>query len=189
VNSGEGSNRRRDPNTPVRGVLTANDIRRLVVFASTLLVVVPVSAWFAGGFRNWETANWRPGLDLDALALAPLSTLIHAAAILTLVITGWIMLALPKGNRRHRLLGWTWVSGMVLMGLSSMAVPHGDSWVAAYVGGGSALVLMAFGVYFVRRRKLRLHGRTMAMLMIALVLMTMLSVLPGRLMHQVLFAG
>jgi uncharacterized membrane protein len=99
------------------------------------------------------------------------------------------MLALPKGDRRHRTLGWTWVSAMVLMGLSSLTVPHGDSWVAAYVGGGSALVLMGFGVYFVRRRRVRHHAKTMAMLMIALVLMTMLSVLPGRLMHDVFFAG
>ncbi len=184
-----GSDVTRRGNTPVRGVLRASDIRRLVIFSVVLLVVVPASAWFAGGFKGWQTANWRPGLNLDALAAAPLATIVHAAAILILVVTGWIMLALPKGDRRHRTLGWTWVSAMLLMGLSSLAVPHGDSWVAAYVGGGSALVLLGFGVYFVRRRQLRLHARTMAMLMIALVLMTMLSVLPGRLMHEVLFAG
>ena len=99
------------------------------------------------------------------------------------------MLALPKGDRRHRTLGWTWVTGMVLMGLSSIAVPHGDSWVAAYLGGGSALVLLGFGVYFIRAGKARNHARTMAMLMIALVLMTMLAFLPGRLLHEAFFAG
>jgi uncharacterized membrane protein len=133
--------------------------------------------------------SWRPGLNLEALAAAPPATLIHAIAILLLVITGWIMLALPKGDRRHRTLGWTWVTGMALMGLSSIAVPHGDSWVAAYLGGGSALVLLGFGVYFIRTGKVRNHARTMAMLMIALVLMTLLAVLPGRLLHEVLFAG
>jgi uncharacterized membrane protein len=133
--------------------------------------------------------SWKPGLNLDALAAAPLPTLIHAIAILVLVIAGWIMLALPKGDRRHRTLGWTWVAGMVLMGLSSIAVPHGDSWVAAYLGGGSALVLLGFGVYFIRAGKVRNHARTMAMLMIALVLMTMLAFLPGRLLHEAFFAG
>ena len=38
-------------------------------------------------------------------------------------------------------------------------------------------------------RRLRTHARTMAMLMIALVLMTLLSLMPGRLMHDVVFGG
>lgn len=172
---------------PVRGVLRPADIRRLVVFAVALLVVVPLCAWIAGGFDRWQDARWQPGFNAQVLGAAPIATLVHTAAILTLVVTGWILLALPKGNRRHRLLGWSWVTGMGLMGLASMAVPHGDSWVAAYVGGGSALVLMGFGVYFVRSGRVRNHARTMAMLMIALVLMTMLSLMPGRLMHEVFF--
>jgi uncharacterized membrane protein len=179
----------RGSNTPVRGVLRREDIRRLVVFSVVLLVVVPAIAWFAGGAKDWQQASWRPGLNLAAFAAAPTATLVHATVILVLVAAGWILLALPKGDRRHRMLGWTWVSGMALMGLSSLAVPHGDSWVAAYFGGGSALALLGFGVYFVRSGRVRHHARTMAMLMIALVLMTMLSVLPGRLLHEVFFAG
>jgi uncharacterized membrane protein len=145
-----------------RDILRAGDIRRLVAFAVVLLVIVPVSAWLAGGFSHWEGASWRFGIDAAVFAAAPFATRIHAVVILSLVVTGWMMLALPKGDRRHRILGWTWVGAMGLMGLSSLAVPHGDSWVAAYVGGGSAL---------------------------ALVLMTLLSLLPGRLMHDVVFGG
>ena len=174
---------------PVRGILRPGDIRRLVIFSVVLLVLVPTIAWHAGDFSQLQGVSWKPGLNLQALAAAPLATLIHAIAILVLTIAGWILLALPKGDRRHRLLGWTWVTGMVLMGLSSIAVPHGDSWVAAYLGGGSALVLLGFGVYFIRAGKARNHARTMAMLMIALVLMTMLAFLPGRLLHEVVFAG
>jgi uncharacterized membrane protein len=174
---------------PRRGILLPGDIRRLVVFAFTILVIVPGIAWMAGGFDDWSTAGWRLGLDLDAFASAPLATRIHAVAILVLVVAGWIMLALPKGDRRHRTLGWIWVGGMVAMGATSLLVPHGDSWVAAYIGGGSALALLAYGVYAVRTRRLRNHGRTMAMLMIALVLMTLLSLMPGRLLHDVVFGG
>jgi len=180
---------RADRDQAVRGVLRKADILRLAAFSVVLLVVVPMIAWHAGDFSQQQGVSWRPRLNLDALAAAPVATLIHASAILVLVITGWILLALPKGNRRHRQLGWTWVTGMVLMGLSSIAVPHGDSWVAAYAGGGSALVLLGFGVYFVRTGRVRNHARTMAMLMIALVLMTLLAFLPGRLLHEVFFAG
>jgi len=52
--------------------------------------------------------------------------------------------------------------------------------VAAYIGGGSALVLLGYGVYAVKTRRLRIHGRTMAMLM---------SLMPGRLLHDVVFGG
>jgi uncharacterized membrane protein len=172
-----------------RGILLPGDIRRLIAFAFTLFVIVPGIAWMAGGFDDWSRVSWRPGLDLSVFASAPLSTRIHAIIILVLVVAGWIMLALPKGDRRHRTLGWIWVSGMVAMGATSLTVPHGDSWVAAYIGGGSALALLAYGIYAVKTRRLRNHGRTMAMLMIALVLMTLLSLMPGRLLHDVVFGG
>jgi uncharacterized membrane protein len=174
---------------PRRGILHAGDIRRLIAFSVVLLMVVPACAWLAGGFDSWQGARWQLGLNLSAFKSAPMATRIHAVAILTLVVTGWVMVYLPKGDRRHRILGWSWVSSMVLMGLTALAVPHGDSWVAAYAGGGSALVLLAYGVLSVKRGKLRNHGRTMAILMIALVLMTLLSLLPGRLMHEVVFGG
>jgi uncharacterized membrane protein len=172
-----------------RGVLRPADIRRLVAFAFVLLVVVPASAWFFGGFTGWHEARWRFGLDAAAFAGATPATRGHAIAILVLVASGWILLTLPKGDRRHRTLGWAWVTGMALMGATSLAVPHGDSWVAAYFGGGSALLLLGYGVFAVKRGNARNHGRTMSMLMIALAVMTLLSVLPGRLMHDVVFGG
>ena len=106
-----------------------------------------------------------------------------------MVASGWGILALPKGDRRHRALGWTWVGAMLAMGAASLTVPHGSNWVAAYVGGASAYPLLAYGIFAVKRGDRRRHGRTMAMLMIALVLMTLLAVFPGRLMHDVLFGG
>jgi uncharacterized membrane protein len=172
-----------------RSILPPGEIPRLVVFAAVLLIVVPTIAWLAGGSENWTDASWRPGLNWTAFASAPLATRVHAIIILTLVIAGWGMIALPKGDTRHRTLGWIWVSAMTAMGASSLLVPHGDSWVAGYIGGGSALVLMAYGIYSVKRRKFGDHGRTMAILMIALVLMSLLSLFPGRLMHDVVFGG
>jgi uncharacterized membrane protein len=118
-----------------------------------------------------------------------LLVIVPTIAILTLVIAGWVMITLPKGDRRHKTLGWVWVSAMSAMGVSSLLVPHGDSWVARYIGGGSALVVMAYGIYSVKRRRLGDHGKSMAILMIALVLMTILSIFPGRLMHDVVFGG
>ena len=171
-----------------RTILLPGEIRRLLGFSVVLLVVVPTIALLAGG-NEFSEASWRPGLDLAAFNSAPLATRVHAIAILTLVVTGWGMIALPKGDRRHKTLGWTWVGAMSVMGLSSLLVPHSDSWVAGYIGGGSALALMAYGVFAARRRKLATHGRMMSILMIALVLMTFLALFPGRLLHDVVFGG
>ena len=172
-----------------RQILLKEDIRRLVVFALTILVVVPGCALVFGGSDGWQNVSWRLGLNSAAFSAAPLATRIHAMFVLTMVVTGWGMLALPKGDMRHRVLGWSWIGAMTLMGITSMAVPHGNSWISAYVGGGSALVLMAWGILKVKRRRYRDHARTMVMLMIALVVMTLLAVMPGRLMHDVLFGG
>lgn len=169
--------------------LLPGDVRRLTVFALTIFVVVPGIAWLAGGAQSWTRASWRPGLNVSAFVSAPLPTRVHAALVLTLVASGWGILAVPKGDRRHKALGWTWVGAMVAMGAASLTVPHGASWVAAYVGGASAYPLLAYGLYAVKRGDRRAHGRTMAMLMIALVLMTLLAILPGRVLHDVLFSG
>ena len=104
-----------------RSILNANDIRRLVVFSVVRLIMVPTCAWLAGGFQNWQDANWQPGLDLHSFTSAPMATRIHAVAILTLVATGWGMLALPKGDRRHKTLGWIWVGSMGVMGLTALS--------------------------------------------------------------------
>ena len=169
--------------------LEAEDIRRLFVFSAAILLVVPACAWLLGGFRSWADASWWPRLDAAAFASAPLATRAHAMFVLALVATGWAILALPKGDRRHRAIGWTWVCAMLAMGAASLTVPHGPSWLAAYVGGASAYPLLAYGLYAVKRGDRRRHGRTMAMLMIALVLMTLLALFPGRLLHEVLFGG
>jgi len=169
--------------------LEAEDIRRLVVFSLTVFVVVPACAWVLGGFTDWADASWRLGLARDVFATAPFATRAHAGFVLALVASGWGILVLPKGDRRHRTLGWIWVCAMLAMGAASLTVPHGSNWVAAYVGGASAYPLLAYGILAIKRGERRRHGRTMAMLMIALVLMTLLAVFPGRLMHDVLFGG
>jgi uncharacterized membrane protein len=171
-----------------RDILPRGEMRRLAVFSVVLLIVVPTIALLAGGGDVFE-ASWRPRLDLAAFNAAPLATRVHAAAILALVVASWVMVLLPKGDRRHRILGWTWVIAMSVMGAASLSVPHSDSWVAGYIGGGSALGLMAYAVYAVKQRNLATHGRMMSILIIALVLMTFLALFPGRLLHSVVFGG
>lgn len=170
-------------------ILDANELRGLAIFSLVLLVIVPTCAFLAGAFERFADASWRPGLDPAAFMAAPLATRVHAIAILSLTGAAAFMFALPKGDRRHRTFGWLWVAAMAAMGTTSLLVPHGPSWMAAYLGGGSALALLVYGVFAARRGNLVHHGRTMSMLMIALTVMTLLALIPGRLMHNVVFGG
>lgn len=165
------------------------ETRRLLGFIAVMLVVVPTGAFLGGAFDSWAGASWRPGLDLAAFAAAPLATRIHLVAIVTLLAAGYGMLSLPKGNRRHRTLGWTWVGAMVAMGAASLAIPHGPSPLAGYLGGGSAMVLLAYAVFSIRRGDVAKHRRGMTIMMIALTFMLGVALLPGRLLHAVVFAG
>ena len=177
-----------------RSILLPGEVRRLILIVIFLFlgsmrsVVIPTIALLAGG-NDFSEGSWRPGLDVTAFQSAPFATRFHAISILTLLVTGWGMIALPKGDKRHKTLGWVWVCAMSVMGISSLFVPHSDSWVAGYIGGGSALALMAYGVFAAKRRKLAIHGRMMSILMIALVLMSFLALFPGRLLHGVVFGG
>jgi len=169
-------------------ILAPGEMPRLIAFSVFLLIIVPAIAWFAGGNQAGEAVSWRPDINIDAFNRAPLVTRIHAVFIMTLAVAGWIMILLPKGDARHKMLGWIWVLAMAAMASSSLLVPHSESWVAAYFGGGSAIALMVYGVYSARKRNFATHGKMTAILMIALVLMMILSILPGRLMHQVFFS-
>jgi len=167
--------------------LDARDRARVIGLALALVIVVPTAAWLSGAMAKWQGASWTPRLDLQAFWRAPLVTQGHVIAILTLALAGWGILALRKGDRRHRLMGRTWVIAMSLMGIAALTIPHGASVVPAYVGGGLALALMAHAWWSIRRGRVRAHARSMAMLMVGLLFMTAVALVPGRLMHDVLF--
>ena len=167
--------------------LDARDRARVVGLALALVLVVPTAAWLSGAMAKWQGASWTPILDLQAFWRAPLVTQGHVIAILTLALAGWGILGLRKGDRRHRLMGRTWVIAMSLMGIAALAIPHGSSVVPAYLGGGLALALMAHAYWSIRRGRVRAHALSMTMLMVGLVFMAAVALVPGRLIHDVLF--
>jgi uncharacterized membrane protein len=172
-----------------RRVLDSRDLWTLAPPIVVLFVVIPFGAWLGGAFKRWEGAGWRLGFDGEAFIAAPLMTQIHLLAILILFAAGCGMLALPKGDKRHRVLGWLWVIAMTVMGVASALQPFNASSVAGLAGGGSALALMAYGVWSARRHRAVDHGRAMLLLMISLIFITGLALLPGRLLHKMLFSA
>lgn len=128
-------------------------------------------------------------------AFAEAAPIIQAHAILAgmAIIVGGLQLALPKGTRLHRNLGYLWVSGMAVVALSSFAIHE-----IRVVGPFSPIHLLSIFVLYAlfkaikaaRAGRIAQHKRGMVLLYILGLLITGgFTLLPGRLMHTVLFGG
>ncbi len=130
------------------------------------------------------------------LTLAPLLAASPAIQIHVLVAAGAFALGagqllLTKGTPLHRRLGWVWVVLMALVAGSSFFIHQLRMW-----GGWSPIHLLSLATLAglwratvaVRRGDVRTHARIMvALFLFALVGAGAFTLLPGRLLHVVVF--
>jgi uncharacterized membrane protein len=126
----------------------------------------------------WAQSLWVQSHAIAALGLLPLTAAIFA---------------LPRGSRLHRVLGWTWVLGMATVALSSFAI-HDLRLIGPFSPIHAlsvyTLVNLALGVRAARSHRVAAHRQTMkAMTLAALIGAGLFTLLPGRVMYQVLTGG
>ncbi len=126
------------------------------------------------------------------LAAAPAIQL-HALAAMSAFLLGLVQLAAPKGTLPHRVLGWLWVALMCAAAVSGFFIHTLKIWgiwnpihlLAAYT-----LAMLPLGILHARRHRIAGHRQTMTgMFIFALVLAGVFTLLPGRIMHDVVFGG
>ena len=132
-------------------------------------------------------------MTLDPLLSASPVIIVHAFAAMGAFVVGLVQLAGPKGTTLHRTLGWIWVLAMVTIAVSSFWI-NGIKQVGNYswIHGLSifVLVLLPLGVLAARRHRVSAHRKTMIGLFLgALVIAGLFTLMPGRIMHQVVFAS
>jgi uncharacterized membrane protein len=130
------------------------------------------------------------------MSLAPLLNAapeiqIHAFAAMAAFALGIVQLAAPKGTLPHRTLGWIWVALMLMISATSFLI-HGirlwGPWSPIHLLSIFAPVMLAVGVVAARRHRVRAHKITMMSVFAgALVLAGLFTLVPGRIMHSVLF--
>lgn len=130
-------------------------------------------------------------MSLAPLLAAPLAVQLHAAGALAALGIGVAQLALPKGGARHRALGWAWVLLMAATALSSFFI-SGLRWWGPFgpihLLSAFTLVSLVGAVQAARRRNMARHRRIMQLLFwLALVGAGLFTLLPGRIMGQVVF--
>ncbi|TNC11011.1 DUF2306 domain-containing protein [Methylobacterium terricola] len=116
---------------------------------------------------------------------------IHAAAAIGALVLGALQFALPRGGGRHRLMGRLWVGLMAVVALSSFGISE-----LRQVGPFSWIHLLSLGtlftlvraVVYARQGRILAHRWTMIGLFLgALVITGLFTLLPGRIMGQVVF--
>jgi uncharacterized membrane protein len=130
------------------------------------------------------------------MSLAPLfaaspAIVLHAFAAMGAFALGVAQLLLPKGTGPHRLMGWTWVTLMLVVAGSSFWIREirlFGPWSPIHLLSILTLLMLPAGIYFARRNRIRGHVMTMVGLFTgALVIAGLFTFVPGRIMHAVAF--
>ena len=132
------------------------------------------------------------------MSLAPLlgaapEIQIHAFAAMTAFVLGAVQLAAPKGTLPHRTLGWVWIVLMLVISGSSFLI-HGikmwGPWSPIHLLSALTPIMLVVAVLFARAHRVRGHRITMVSIFAgALLLAGLFTLVPGRIMHDVLFGS
>ena len=116
---------------------------------------------------------------------------LHAIAAMIAIILGGVQLSMKKGGVLHKRLGWIWVGLMLIVSFSSFFIHEIKLWgVYSPIHLLSLWTIFSVGlaIYFVRVGKIKRHKQVMvALYVFALILTGFFTLLPGRVMHQVVF--
>ena len=130
---------------------------------------------------------------LEPLLAAKPIIVFHALVALSAFLIGLVQFAGPKGTTMHRVVGWSWVLLLMSVAASSFWIQGlrqigPFSWIhslSIYV-----LVSIPFAVLHARRHNVQAHKKAMIGIFLgALVIAGLLTLYPGRIMHEVVFGA
>src|SRR6266700_2897067 len=126
---------------------------------------------------------------LDAAAAVQL----HAFAAMTAFALGVVQLSAPKGTLPHRTIGWVWVTLMLTVSVSSFWIHDlkmWGIWSPIHLLSIFTLVTLPLAVWAARRHAVDRHRRAMTSIFVgALVIAGVFTLVPGRVMHAVVFGS
>jgi uncharacterized membrane protein len=130
-------------------------------------------------------------MSLDPLLSASLAIQAHALAALAALAVGSVLLVRRRGGPGHRRLGRIWVGLMAATALASLAIPSratAGGWSPVHLLSAMTLAALAYAVAMARTGRVAAHRAAMRGLFVgALVITGGFTLMPGRIMHAVLF--
>jgi uncharacterized membrane protein len=130
------------------------------------------------------------------VSLAPLldaapAIRLHAFAAIAAFVLGLVQFAAPKGTLPHRTLGWIWVALMVMVAISSFWIHQlrlFGPFSPIHLLSIFTLTMLPFAVWKAHSHQVAAHRWSMIMMFSgALVVAGLFTLLPGRIMHDVVF--
>ena len=124
---------------------------------------------------------------LDAAPQIPL----HALAAMAAFVLGLIQFISPKGTLPHRTIGWIWIALMAVVAISSFWIHQ-----IRLIGPFSpihllsifTLIMLPLAVWLAHRHRVVAHrGFMIGIFTGALVIAGLFTLVPGRIMHAVVF--
>ncbi|GGY74924.1 DUF2306 domain-containing protein [Marinobacter zhanjiangensis] len=130
-------------------------------------------------------------MNLNALLAASLPIQIHVVTVMLALVIGLLQLVLKRGTSLHRTMGWGWVVAMAVTAVSSFFIHRIQlvgPWSPIHILSVVTLVYLTLAIQAARQGNMRRHGMIMASLFLfAVIGAGVFTLLPGRLMHVVLF--
>ena len=130
-------------------------------------------------------------MSLTPLLNAAPAIPLHAFAAMTAFALGVIQFAAPKGTLPHRTIGWIWVALMMVVSLCSFWIHQirlVGPWSPIHLLSIFTLVVLPLGVWRAHRHRVADHRRIMILIFSgALVVAGLFTLVPGRIMHTVVF--
>ena len=129
-------------------------------------------------------------MSLTSLTPAPAIVQVHTFAALASAFLTIAIFSIPRGQTWHRRLGWLWVGAMATTALTSFGITELKTgrFSLIHLLSIATLGFLVLGVRRARRHQVRAHRRTMLGLTFgALCVAGAFTLLPGRIMHAVLF--
>jgi uncharacterized membrane protein len=132
------------------------------------------------------------------MTLAPLleatpAIQIHAFAAMTAFALGLVQFAAPKGTLPHRTLGWIWVTLMLAVSVTAFFIHQirlWGQWSPIHLLAIFTLTMLPLGVLAAHRHNVVGHRFAMIGIFVgALLIAGLFTLVPGRIMHAVVFGS
>ena len=116
---------------------------------------------------------------------------LHAVAAMAAIILGGVQFYMKKGGILHKLIGRTWIGLMVVVSVSSFFIHKIELWGAyspIHLLSVWTIFSLGLAIYYVRVGNIKRHKQVMiALYGFALLLTGLFTLMPGRVMHQIVF--
>lgn len=130
-------------------------------------------------------------MTLAPLLQADAAIQVHAFAAMAAFALGIVQFTAPKGTLPHRAMGWLWVTLMLIVSVTAFfihTIRLWGPWSPIHLLAIFTLIMLPIAVWAAHRHAVERHRSAMIGLFLgALVIAGLFTLVPGRIMHVVVF--